>query len=133
MGTHHVPPVPSAATSSGWAVFGLVLASAATAIGLALGIIGVLYAGITLVTGAPQHVQLSALRLFYTIALPSVAPLAGLGGLLAVVDLVRRQRAGVRGERAVSVIGLVLAALCLVGLGAGLPLLAVSSCFDLYC
>ncbi len=127
------PSARSTTKGSGWAVLGLVLVCAATAIGLLLGSIALLYAGVTLVTGAPPHVQLSALRLFYIIALPVVAPLAGCGGVLSVVDVVRRRRAGVREHRAVGVIGVILAAVCLAGLGAGLPLLWVRECFDLYC
>ena len=51
---------------------GFLLACVATVVGLGLGVIGGLYAGMTLVTGAPGHVQLSALRLVQLLALPFV-------------------------------------------------------------
>ena len=118
---------------TGWAALGLILSSLATAVGLGLGTLGVLYAGLTLVTGAPGHVQLSALRLFHLYSLPVVGPLALLGGIDSAVVVIRGRRSGHRGGRRMAITGLVLGIVCLVGLIVGLPLLAVDPCFDLYC
>jgi hypothetical protein len=98
---------------TGWAALGLILSSLATAVGLGLGTLGVLYAGLTLVTGAPGHVQL--------------------GGIASAVVVIRGRRSGHRGGRRMAITGLVLGIVCLVGLIVGLPLLVVDPCFDLSC
>lgn len=118
---------------TGWAALGLILSSLATAVGLGMGTLGVLYAGLTLVTGAPGHVQLSALRLYHVYSLPVVGPLALLGAIVSAIIVVRGRRTGRLRGRRVAITGLVLGIVCLVCLILGLPLLAVEPCFDLTC
>lgn len=126
-------PATKPAEPTGWAVVGLILACLAILVGLVVGGLTLLYAGFTLVTGAPGHVQLSALRFAHQYSLPSVGPLALAGWILSFVAVRRGRRSGARGGRRLAITGLVLSSVCLVILVLGLPLLLVEPCFDLYC
>lgn len=117
----------------GWSIAGFVVACFGLTLGVLFAVLGVLYAGVTLVTGAPAYVQLSALRLFYIIALPSVSPFAVIGGVLSVVGVQRARTAGETRGRRWGVAGIILAGVGVVVLISGLPLLLIEPCFDLYC
>ena len=112
---------------------GFLLACVATVVGLGLGVIGGLYAGMTLVTGAPGHVQLSALRLVQLLALPSVGPVALAGAVVCFVGVRRSRGPGRPRGHPLAMTGVVMSGVWLVILIVGLPLLLVDPCFDLYC
>lgn len=135
-GPHAVAPRARASTPL-TTLLGFILSCVAVVLGTALGGMGVLYAGVTVLTGAPGHVMVSALGLFYRFSLPTAGPLALAALILCYLGL-RRGARGLRpgepvGGRRLAIAGIVLSWICLGLLLLGLPLLFTQECFDLYC
>ncbi|WP_146137443.1 hypothetical protein [Gulosibacter molinativorax] len=115
---------------SGWAIAAFVVALVSTLAGLVIALLGALWGGMAVTTGAPELVQVSILRQMYLVALPLLGPLGLVTIILGILALVRRARGAALG---LAITALALAAAFLIALAVGVPLLEIEPCFDAGC